>query len=67
MTKKRALAAVLSPALLCAIAAIGGCGDSADRSEVAPSPEAKKADAAVQNGMMEFMKSKGASKSKAKN
>jgi hypothetical protein len=54
----------LAPLMLCALAAVVGCGGSEDRTTIAPSEEAKKADTDVQKGMMEYMQSKGAGKGK---
>jgi hypothetical protein len=39
-----------------------GCGDSSNVTEAKLSPEAKKADEALQGGMKEFMQSKGKTK-----
>ncbi len=63
---RRFIAIALAPLMLCALTFLSGCGGEEDRTTVEASPEAKKADAGVQNGMKEFMQSKGASKSKAK-
>ena len=45
---------------------LSGCGDSNETSEVAASPEAKKADIALQGGMKDFMQSKGKTKAPTK-
>jgi hypothetical protein len=43
-----------------------GCGDTAGTSDVTVTPEAKKADLNLQEGMKDFMKSKGQTKAPAK-
>jgi hypothetical protein len=45
---------------------LSGCGDGNDTSEVTSSPEAKKADTALQGGMKDFMQSKGKTKAPSK-
>jgi hypothetical protein len=45
---------------------VSGCSDSNETSEVTASPEAKKADTALQGGMKDFMQSKGKTKAPTK-
>ena len=50
----------------CVLGFVGGCGEGSDTTQVQQSPEAKKADQGVQDGMKEFMQGKTGSKAKAK-
>jgi hypothetical protein len=45
---------------------LSGCGDTGQNTEVTASPEAKKADTNLQNGMKDFMQSKGKPKASSK-
>jgi len=45
---------------------LGGCSDDKKVDTIQDSPEAKKADAGVQQGMQDFMKTKGQSKAKGR-
>ena len=44
---------------------LSGCGDG-DNTQVTATPEAKKADESIRNGMKEFMQTKGKGKAPAK-
>ncbi|APW62635.1 hypothetical protein [Paludisphaera borealis] len=61
---QRLIVAALAPVVVCSLAFLSGCGGDEDRATVTSSPEAKKADAGAQNGMMELMQTKGAAKAK---
>ncbi len=50
----------------CVLGFVAGCGESGDGTQVQQSPEAKKADQGIQDGMKEFMNSKTQPKAKAK-
>jgi hypothetical protein len=64
---QRIIVAALAPVVLCSLVFVSGCGGDADRTTVAPSPEAKKADVGGPDAMKEFMATKGAApKAKAK-